>query len=302
LLTLRFFLGLVFSSFIGFAGYRQGALTISGVVGAVVVGTLIVGFGGWAWGLLLVAFFVSSSLLSLYRRADKGAVSDKFAKGHRRDLAQTLANGGLGALLALAYSLSPHPTLLAAFVGAMATVNSDTWATEVGVLSRQIPRLVTTGRAVPPGTAGGVTRDGSLAALTGGLFIGLCAFLFVAGERLALGQPVAIEMVWPLLLIGGVSGLAGAFFDSLLGASVQRIYYCQVCNTETEQAVHRCGSLSHPLRGWGWLDNDMVNFISSGVGALVAVGLAHSESLLFCGIIGSITDALRQGVTGCPTC
>jgi uncharacterized protein (TIGR00297 family) len=273
LLTLRFFLGLVFSSCIGLVGYRQGALTVSGVVGTVVVGTLIVGFGGWAWGLLLVAFFVSSSLLSLYRRADKEAVSDKFAKGHRRDLGQTLANGGLGVLLALAYSLLPHPILLAAFVGAMATVNSDTWATEVGVLSRQIPRLVTTGRAVPPGTSGGVTRDGSLVALSGGLFIGACALFFITGERLAFGQPIAIEMVWPLLPIGGVSGLAGAFFDSLLGASVQRIYYCQACNTETEQAVHRCGSRSYPLRGWSWLNNDMVNFISSGVGALVAAGL-----------------------------
>jgi uncharacterized protein (TIGR00297 family) len=274
LLTFRFLLGLVFSSFIGFVGYRQGALTASGAVGAIVVGTLIVGFGGWAWGLLLVAFFASSSLLSLYRRADKGAVSDKFAKGYRRDLGQTLANGSLGVLLALAYSLSPHPILLAAFVGAMASVNSDTWATEFGVLSRQTPRLVATGRAVPPGTSGGVTRDGSLAALGGGLFIGLCALLFIAGEHLALGQPILIAMVWPLVPIGGVSGLAGAFFDSLLGASVQRIYYCQVCNTETEQAVHRCGSRSYPLRGWSWLNNDMVNFISSGIGALVAAGLA----------------------------
>jgi uncharacterized protein (TIGR00297 family) len=274
LLTLRFLLGLVFSSFIGFVGYRQGALTASGAVGAIVVGTLIVGFGGWAWGLLLVAFFASSSLLSLYRRADKGAVSDKFAKGYRRDLGQTLANGSLGVFLSLAYSLSLHPILLAAFVGAMATVNSDTWATEVGVLSRQTPRLAATGRAVPPGTSGGVTRDGSLAALGGGLFIGLCALLFIAGERLALGQPIHIAMVWPLLPIGGVSGLAGAFFDSLLGASVQHIYYCPVCDTETEQAVHGCGSRSYPLRGWSWLNNDMVNFISSGIGALVAAGLA----------------------------
>jgi uncharacterized protein (TIGR00297 family) len=274
LLTLRFLLGLVFSSFIGFAGYRQGALTVGGVVGAIVVGTLIVGFGGWAWGLLLVAFFASSSLLSLYRQADKGAASDKFAKGQRRDLGQTLANGGMGVLLAMAYNLSSQPILLAAFVGVMATVNSDTWATEIGVLSRQSPRLVTTGRAVPPGTSGGVTCDGSLAALGGGLFIGLCALLFIAGERLALGQPISIAMLWPLLPIGGVSGLAGAFFDSLLGASVQRIYYCQVCSTETEQAVHRCGSRSYPLRGWSWLNNDMVNVISSGIGALVAAGLA----------------------------
>lgn len=257
----------------GFAAYRKNALTVNGVVGAIVVGTLIVGFGGWAWGLLLVAFFVSSSLLSHYRRPDKAATSDKFAKGHRRDLGQVLANGGLGVLLAFVHCLSPHPALLAAFVGAMATVNSDTWATEIGVLSRQPPRLVTTGRMVPVGTSGGITRDGSLAALAGGLFIGLCAALFVAAEHLATGHVLAMEMLWLLFPIGGASGLAGSFFDSLLGATLQRIYYCEVCNKETEQAVHHCGSRSFPLRGWGWLNNDLVNFFSSGVGALVAAGL-----------------------------
>jgi uncharacterized protein (TIGR00297 family) len=244
------------------------------VTGAVVVGTLIVGFGGWTWGLLLVAFFVSSSLLSLYRWRDKISVSDKFSKGHRRDLGQILANGGLSALLAVAYGLSPRPILFLAFLGAMAAVNSDTWATEIGVLSRRTPHLVTTGQVVPPGTSGGITRDGSLAALAGGLFIGLCAALFSAGERLATGQPFPIESLGLLVLIGGLSGLGGAFFDSLLGATVQRIYYCEVCEKETEQVIHHCGSQSRPLRGWGWLDNDVVNFISSVVGALLAVGMA----------------------------
>lgn len=273
MVPLRFLLGLAFSSFTGIVAYRKNALTASGAVGAILVGTLIVGFGGWAWGMLLIAFFVSSSTLSYYRRADKAAVSDKFAKGHRRDLGQTLANGGLGALLAVGYYLSPNVVLLAAYVGAMATVNSDTWATEIGVVSRQPPRLVTNYRIVPPGTSGGITRDGSLAALGGGLFIGLFAYLLVAGERLALGQPVALAVLWLLIPIAGVSGLIGAFFDSLLGATVQRIYYCHMCDKETEQIVHHCGAQTHPLRGWSWLDNDMVNFISSGAGALVAAEL-----------------------------
>jgi len=244
------------------------------VIGAVVVGTLIVGFGGWMWGLLLVAFFVSSSFLSLYRWRDKVSVSDKFSKGHRRDLGQTLANGGLGALMAVAYSLSPRPFLFVAFLGAMAAVNSDTWATEVGVLSRGNPRLVTTGQVVPPGTSGGITRDGSLAALAGGLFIGLCAAFFSAGERLATGQPIPIDLLGLLVLVGGLSGLGGAFFDSLLGVTVQRIYFCEVCQKETEQIIHHCGSQTRPLRGWGWLGNDVVNFISSVVGALLAAGIA----------------------------
>lgn len=271
----RLLLGLILSSLIGVAGYRRRTLDSSGVIGAVIVGTLIVGFGGWIWGLLLVAFFVSSSLISLFRWRDKlSVVGDKFSRGHRRDLGQTLANGGLGALLAVVNSLSPHPVLFVAFVGAMAAVNSDTWATEIGVLSRGTTHLVTTGQIVPPGTSGGVTRAGSLAALAGGLFVGLCAALFSAVERLATGQPIPVELLASLALVSGLSGLGGAYFDSLLGATVQRIYYCDVCQRETEQIIHRCGSRSSPLRGWSWLDNDIVNFTSSVVGALLATGIA----------------------------
>src|SRR6185295_8087434 len=99
---------------------------------------------------------------------------EKFEKTGRRDLAQTLANGGIGAALALAYGLSGQPlVLLVVFGGVMATVTADTWATEIGVLSPQPPRLLTTWRCVEPGTSGGITAYGMLASAGGALTIGL---------------------------------------------------------------------------------------------------------------------------------
>ena len=68
-----------------------------------------------------------------------------------------------------------------------------------------------------------------------------------------------------------LGGLAGSLFDSLLGATVQAIYYCPTCEKETEKTLHTCGTNTQQTRGWRWLSNDMVNFISSLVGALVAV-------------------------------
>src|SRR5262249_15057089 len=69
---------------------------------------------------------------------------------------------------------SPGPSgLLAAFVGAMATANADTWATEVGTLSTEEPRLITTGEPVAPGTSGGVTLLGTGAALAGAVSVGV---------------------------------------------------------------------------------------------------------------------------------
>ncbi len=172
--------GVAFSALIAWAGYRQESLSRSGVVGAILVGTLTFGLGGWTWGLLLIAFFISSSLLSHYRKDDKRGLAEKFAKTSRRDLGQALANGGWGAILAIAYFCQPDPILFAAFVGATAAVNADTWATELGVLSPTSPRLITTGQRVPAGTSGGVTVLGTAASLGGGLFVGLMA--------LALGQ------------------------------------------------------------------------------------------------------------------
>ena len=64
-------------------------------------GGLIFGLGGIPWAVLLLAFFISSSLLSRAFAASKFVLAEKFAKGSRRDYGQVLANGGLGALLAL---------------------------------------------------------------------------------------------------------------------------------------------------------------------------------------------------------
>lgn len=43
-----------------------------------------------------------------------------------------MANGGLGALIAMANALLPSPVWFYLFTGVMATVTADTWATELG--------------------------------------------------------------------------------------------------------------------------------------------------------------------------
>lgn len=266
-------LGLVLSLLIAFLAYRRDSLSQSGAVGALVVGTLIFGLGGRVWGVLLAVFFISSSLLSHFKEREKAAVAEKFEKGHRRDMGQVLANGGLGALIAalsvvVPASAIPAGTWFFLFLGVMATVTADTWATELGTLSKGAPRLITNGRAVEVGTSGGVSPLGTGVSFAGGLLIGLTAGLLA---------PVAGLLPWsaalPLAFIGALSGAAGSLIDSLLGATVQQIYYCDTCQKETERNLHRCGTTTRPLRGWAWMHNDMVNLISSLGGGLVAVGL-----------------------------
>lgn len=265
-LALGFGLGAV----IGVLAWRANSLNGSGVWAATITGGLVFGLGGLPWAVLLIAFFASSSALSRAFVMRKAAISEKFSKGHRRDWGQVLANGGLGALLALAHGLLPEAFWpWVAFAGAMAAVNADTWATELGVLSPTNPRLVSSGTQVEPGTSGGVTLVGSLAALMGAALIGLGAALFTPwAEPFAPAGPLAV------LVAVTLGGFAGSFFDSWLGATVQAIYYCPACKKETERhPVHACGSETQPLRGWSWLNNDWVNFGASLVGAALAVAV-----------------------------
>jgi uncharacterized protein (TIGR00297 family) len=261
--------GLALSLVIGWVGYRRGALSRSGVLGALICGALIFGLGGWEWGVLLVVFFISSSGLSFYRARDKERLAEKFAKGHRRDLGQALANGGLAAALAIASLIWPHPLWYFGCIGAMAAVNADTWATELGVLSRRLPRLVTSGEAVEPGTSGAISGVGSAAALGGSLLIGLVA----AAAPLALGN--GLGAAGAALLAALLGGVAGSFADSLMGATGQAMYWCDACGKETERRVHRCGTRTRHWRGARWLGNDLVNAIASAVGALVAAGVGN---------------------------
>ncbi|MEK7785253.1 MAG: DUF92 domain-containing protein, partial [Chloroflexota bacterium] len=153
--------------------------------------------------------------------------------------------------------------------------NADTWATELGVLSKTPPRLITSGQTVEVGTSGGVSAWGTFAALVGSFLISLVAFIAIHldpnlhASRLISNSPA-------LLFIITLSGLLASLFDSLLGATVQAIYYCDRCGKETERhPAHRCGAPTRPLRGWKWppLGNDWVNFLATAAGALIAAGL-----------------------------
>lgn len=287
-------LGLVLSLGIGLVAYRRNSLSRGGVAGAVITGTAIFGLGGFVPGLLLVAFFASSTLLSHYRARAKEKFSEKFQKGSRRDLGQALANGGWAALIAagmgaaqsLGWDARIQTLLFAAFLGALGTVTADTWATEIGVLSKSLPRMVTTGHVVPAGTSGGITLLGTVTSFCGGAFIGLVAVSGLAAQAFVTGNlgwsgewnfvsvAVAVSAV-VVALVAAFSGLLGSLFDSLLGATVQGIYFCEYDETQTEKKIHHCGRATRLVRGWAWLDNDLVNFAASVFGSLVAALAAY---------------------------
>jgi uncharacterized protein (TIGR00297 family) len=238
-----------------FAQMRIKGLSSSGTLAAIAVGAGCAA-AGWKWLALLLVFYISSTLLSRYRRESKRLRSrDIVEKSGDRDMWQVAANGGVFAALALASVFHPAPGWYVAAVGALAASTADTWSTEIGMLARQTPRSIVSFRRVPPGTSGGVTFAGLIGGVAGALLIGIAALSF--------GGPT---MAFCAALAGGVGG---SLIDSILGATIQSRRWCATCNVHTEQHVHVCGTETQAAGGIAWLGNDLVNLFCSFSGALL---------------------------------
>lgn len=247
--------GFLLAALIGLAGYRARVLTTDGVMAAIVVGTLTFGCGGVRWAAVMVAFFALSSALSQVGKQRKRSAEQIVEKSSRRDAMQVLANGGIAALLALAHQMSGSDLLFPAFVGVMAAATADTWSTEIGGLSRRPPRSILSGKLVAPGASGGVTLLGLCAAAAGGLVIGIIGGLWGADAL-------------RLSVLGIVVGFTGSAVDSLLGAGIQQTFQCPQCGTYTERAIHECGTVAVPVHGFGFVNNDTVNGLTTLFGAI----------------------------------
>lgn len=255
--------GLAASGLIALAAWRFRALSGSGALAAVAVGTVMFACGTLAWYGALVLFFVTATLLSQWRRIGKREAEAGYEKGSRRDAGQVLANGGIAALLCAGQAIWPDSMWGYAFCGVMGAVTADTWATEIGALSRREPRLIVGWQRAPRGTSGAVSLLGTAGAVLGAAAIGLWMAAFSWSEGRA-GEAM------PLLAAAVAGGLAGALADSLLGATVQRMRRCPVCGLIVERAVH-CRATTEAYRGLRWMNNDAVNAISSAIGGMTAL-------------------------------
>jgi uncharacterized protein (TIGR00297 family) len=191
----------------------------------------------------------------------KGVAEEK--RGARA-WSNVLANGSVAALLAILNAYNLNEVAFAGYIGAVSTAIADTLATEIGLLSPQEPRSIIDFKRVPSGTSGGVSLLGEIATIASAAFIGVIAHVTQAQN-------------WSLLtalFISILSGFSGSTFDSVIGATLQAQYKCIECGKKTEKSRH-CGKQSIHLRGYRWIENNVVNFISINVGAVVGIVLFH---------------------------
>ncbi len=269
---LQLLLGTLLAVVVAMLSFRAKVLSQSGALAASILGIVVFGLGGINWAILLLAFFISSSALSKVAGRRKKSLVEKFSKGSTRDSSQVLANGGVAGVFVLLHLFFPNeawPWL--GFAGALAAVNADTWATELGVLSKGDAIHLLSRKKVERGTSGAISMLGTVAALLGGLLISFLAIIFWPDK---IGR-WAGDIWWIPLIAISLAGLFGSMVDSILGAGLQAIYYCPTCNKETERSpFHICGSHTTFKRGWVWLNNDWVNASCALAGGLLMVVLS----------------------------
>ena len=252
----QFTLGISLGIFIAVGSYYARFLAASGCVATFLLASLMYGLGGWKWTVPIVVFFVLSSILSGIGKKRKKEFGSLFEKTSTRDYAQVAANGGIAGVLMILQYLGPSYNFYPLYLGSVAAVTADTWGTELGILSRSRPFLLTSLKSVNPGTNGGVSWLGLLAGMLGAGLISASAFYWTGDLRLCF---------WIV-----AAGVGASLVDSLLGATIQGEYQCMICGEVTEKKFH-CqpdtkGSL---VKGFSWMNNDAVNFACAIVGGLM---------------------------------
>jgi uncharacterized protein (TIGR00297 family) len=243
------------SILLGLVVLKLHAATPAGAfAGAAITASLIfstVSFPYLPWRTAIVPVLAVSLLAHFATRLGR-AKKEQLGTAERsqgRTAAQVAANLGVAAIvsqeLIQSLLLDSHwfstgsvasMPIIPPMLAALAEAAADTVSSEIGQVLGSKPRMITTLRAAEPGTDGAISLIGTLA--------GVVAAAIVAGVgTLAFyGRYFQFETFW----ISTAGGVFGLLFDSLLGATLERR---------------------------GWLNNDLVNFLSTASAAAFALGI-----------------------------
>lgn len=221
----------------------RALLTPAGFLHAWALGVLVWGSLGWRGYAVVMFYFLVGSAVTRIGMEEKEAAGIAEKRSGARGPENVWGSAAIAALCALAVAIAPSypplahwtPFLILAYVASFATKLSDTVASEVGKAYGQRTFLITTLQAVPRGTEGAVSLEGTLAG------IGASVAIALMGWNVGFITPVGIG-------ICVVSALVATSLESVIGATVQNQF--------------------------AWLTNELVNVINTLIGAIAAVGLA----------------------------
>jgi uncharacterized protein (TIGR00297 family) len=218
-------------------------LTPAGYLNAWLLGCILWAGLGWQAYLVMMAYFLAGSAVTRIGMAEKEAAGIAEKRSGARgpeNVWGSAATATICALVAYGLKLSNPASswiglLVLAYVASIATKLSDTSASEVGKAYGRTTYLITTLQPVPRGTEGAVSLEGTIAGIFGSLILSILAW------SLGLISPLEIGICL-------IAAFVATNIESLIGATLQ-------------------AKIS-------WLSNELVNFINTAIGALVAIALS----------------------------
>lgn len=254
----------LFSLSVGIISYKKGSVSASGFFALILISSLFIWLDQVALLFVLFYMFASSSILTRYKKSQKKEFDLVVAKSGPRDYLQAICNLGIATIALIIYHITKEEAFIAAIIGSVAAANADSWASEIGGLSKSQPIMITTLKPVQKGISGGVTLTGMLGGVAGSLFI-----VLAATGTMSLIDPFKGNTI-VLILASFVAGIFGFVFDSYLGAVFQSLY-----KNTSDQLTESSANKKELIKGFKWMDNDAVNFITTFVAAVVAAGIYY---------------------------
>ncbi|ETW76557.1 hypothetical protein HETIRDRAFT_460821 [Heterobasidion irregulare TC 32-1] len=298
----------LFATALSVNGLRKRSLSPSGAAAAFLTGISMLSMPLRTPGISLIVFYLIGSSATRAGKKEKALLEDghdKAGAGYRNGM-QVFSNSASALVAALLWGALHAPgfpaarqvsralgahlvnytpdawcpldasanqgwsrALLMIVLGHFACCLGDTLASELGILSKTPPILLTTLSRVPPGTNGGLSLLGTVASISGGAAMGLTMFATLVAENSSCREQTA-SLFWQLLLLGAGAGGFGSLLDSLLGATLQRTQYSNTTKrilTDTS-AVPDSKADIKVVSGFDILTNNQVNLVSSTLTAL----------------------------------
>ena len=262
--------GLIFSIIVTKMSIKLKVIRKSASITSIITG-LLVSLSGLISVTIFLVFLTYCSIVTrigVNRKRELNLDYDILGRNSKQVIAVGFPPAILSLLATITYVLhlpSLCRVLLTLYLTSLATSCADTFASEIGVLSKSKPRLITNLRyVVDVGTSGGITMLGELSSILGATLIAISSYLVVKYLNLLPSPWIYLKEVnlLKLTLIVLVCGYLGEVLDSVYGALLQPKFYCPKCKVLTEHKVHVCGFETIKVKSSPNLSNEFINALS----------------------------------------
>lgn len=235
-----FIIAIIINLLVAYIVRKKKRLNMNAVVLAYILGVLVLLKSGFAYIMLGIYFFLIQ------------IIEQKVDKVENRTAIQVFCNG-IVAVIALYLKTNSSYVPFEIFIYLLASSLADCVASDIGTTYASKVYSIIGLRKIEKGLSGGVSIIGSFGSFVSvvlfSIFYGFCSYIRFRSFSIRIAGGI---IIW---------GFAGMFLDSILGAALQKKYYCslykKICEKEKD-----CKYME-PISKWKILSNNGVNLITS---------------------------------------